>query len=67
MITTPYRNPKRFKDEIEKGIKESLEMGLSFLFVSCTIEEERWHYKDVHRLQGTKQEDHKKLIPNTLD
>jgi hypothetical protein len=27
IITTPYRNPKRFKDEIEKAIKELLEMG----------------------------------------
>lgn len=27
MITTPYRNPKRFKDEIEKAIKELLVMG----------------------------------------
>jgi hypothetical protein len=27
MITTPYRHPKKFKDEIEKSIKELLEMG----------------------------------------
>jgi hypothetical protein len=27
MITTPYRHPKRFKDEIEKPIKELLDMG----------------------------------------
>jgi hypothetical protein len=27
MITTPYMHPKRFKDEIEKAIKEFLEMG----------------------------------------
>jgi hypothetical protein len=27
MITTPYRHPKIFKDEIEKAIKELLEMG----------------------------------------
>jgi len=27
MITTPYRKPKNFKDEIEKAIKELLEMG----------------------------------------
>jgi hypothetical protein len=27
VITTPYRNPKKLKDEIEKGIKELLEMG----------------------------------------
>jgi hypothetical protein len=27
IITTPYRSPKRFKDEIEKSIKELLEMG----------------------------------------
>jgi hypothetical protein len=27
MITTPYRNPKKFKDEIEKAIKELLAMG----------------------------------------
>jgi hypothetical protein len=27
MITTPYRHPWRFKDEIEKAIKELLAMG----------------------------------------
>jgi hypothetical protein len=27
VITTPYRHPKRFKDEIEKAIKELLAMG----------------------------------------
>jgi hypothetical protein len=27
IITTPYNHPKRFKDEIEKAIKELLEMG----------------------------------------
>jgi hypothetical protein len=27
VITTPYRHPKRFKDEIEKTIRELLEMG----------------------------------------
>jgi hypothetical protein len=27
MIRTPYRHPKRLKDEIEKAIKELLEMG----------------------------------------
>jgi hypothetical protein len=27
VITTPYRHLKRLKDEIEKDIKESLEMG----------------------------------------
>jgi hypothetical protein len=27
VITTPYRHPKKFKDEIEKEIKELLEMG----------------------------------------
>jgi hypothetical protein len=27
MITAPYRHPKRFKDEIEKAIKEFLAMG----------------------------------------
>ena len=27
MITTPYRHPKKFKDEIEKEIKEFLDMG----------------------------------------
>jgi hypothetical protein len=27
VITTPYSNPKRFKDKIEKAIKELLEMG----------------------------------------
>ena len=27
MITTPYRHPKAFKDEIEKAIKELLAMG----------------------------------------
>jgi hypothetical protein len=27
MITSPYRHPRRFKDEIEKAIKELLAMG----------------------------------------
>jgi hypothetical protein len=27
VIIAPYRHPKRFKDEIEKGIKEFLAMG----------------------------------------
>ena len=27
VITTPYRHPKKFKDEIEKAIKELLAMG----------------------------------------
>jgi hypothetical protein len=27
VITTPYRHPKRYKDEIEKAIKELLDMG----------------------------------------
>jgi len=27
MITPPYRHPRRFKNEIEKAIKELLEMG----------------------------------------
>jgi hypothetical protein len=27
MITPPYRHPRRFKDEIEKEIKELLAMG----------------------------------------
>jgi hypothetical protein len=27
IITIPYRNPKRFKNEIEKAIKELLAMG----------------------------------------
>ena len=27
MITTPYRHPKKFQDEIEKAIKELLAMG----------------------------------------
>lgn len=27
VITTPYRHPKRFKEEIKKTIKESLDMG----------------------------------------
>jgi hypothetical protein len=27
MITPPYRHPRRFKDEIEKAIKELLAMG----------------------------------------
>jgi hypothetical protein len=27
MITAPYRHPRRFKDEIEKAIKELLAMG----------------------------------------
>jgi hypothetical protein len=27
VIITPYRNPKKYKDEIEKHIKELLDMG----------------------------------------
>jgi hypothetical protein len=27
IITTPYRHPKKYKDEIEKAIKELLDMG----------------------------------------
>jgi hypothetical protein len=27
VITTPYRHPKKYKDEIEKSIKELLDMG----------------------------------------
>lgn len=27
MITTPYRHPHKFKEEIEKTIKELIEMG----------------------------------------
>ena len=27
MITPPYRHPRRFKDEIDKSIKELLAMG----------------------------------------
>jgi hypothetical protein len=27
IITTPYRHPKKYKDEIEKAIKEILDMG----------------------------------------
>jgi hypothetical protein len=27
VVTTPYRHPKKFKDEIEKTIHEILEMG----------------------------------------
>jgi hypothetical protein len=27
VITAPYKHPKRFKDEIEKAIKELLSMG----------------------------------------
>ena len=27
VITTPYKHPKRYKDEIEKTIKELLELG----------------------------------------
>jgi hypothetical protein len=27
VITTPYRHPKKYKDEIEKAIKELLDMG----------------------------------------
>lgn len=27
MVATPYGHPKKFKDEIEKTIKELLEMG----------------------------------------
>jgi hypothetical protein len=27
VITTPYKHPKKYKDEIEKAIKELLDMG----------------------------------------
>jgi hypothetical protein len=27
IITSPYRHPKKYKDEIEKSIKELLDMG----------------------------------------
>ena len=27
MITTPYRNPKAYKDEIERAIQELLDLG----------------------------------------
>ena len=27
VITTPYRHPKKYKDEIEKAMKELLDMG----------------------------------------
>jgi hypothetical protein len=27
MITTPYKHPKKFKEEIEKAIQELLDMG----------------------------------------
>ena len=41
VITTPYRHPKRYKDEIEKTIKELLELGYiclsSCLFASSVV------------------------------
>jgi hypothetical protein len=27
VITTPYKHPRKYKDEIEKAIKELLDMG----------------------------------------
>jgi hypothetical protein len=53
MITPPYRHPRRFKDEIEKEIKELLAMGHINLavvhsFFSCLSSEEGWYHEDVH-------------------
>jgi hypothetical protein len=37
VITTPYRNPKKFKDEIEKAIKGLLDMGhIRTIYISFT-------------------------------
>jgi hypothetical protein len=54
MITMLYRHPKRFKDEIEKAIKELLAMGhirpntSPFCIFSRSGTEEGWHIADVH-------------------
>jgi hypothetical protein len=41
VITTPYRHPKNYKDQIEKAIKELLDMGhirlSSSLFTSLVV------------------------------
>jgi hypothetical protein len=56
VITTPYKHPNKFKDEIEKAIKELLEMGhirpssSTNHFFHSVGEEEGWHHEDVHKL-----------------
>jgi ribosomal protein L31 len=59
VITTPYRHPKMYKVEIEKAIKELLDMGhimpsSSFCIFSSVGQEERWtmlHVEQLHRLR----------------
>jgi hypothetical protein len=54
VITTPYRHPKKYKDKIEKAIKELLNMGHirprqhPFCFFNSAGEKERWHDENVH-------------------
>ena len=54
VITTPYRHPKKYKDEIEKAIKELLDMGhirpssSPFASFSSLGEEEGWNDENVH-------------------
>jgi hypothetical protein len=51
VITTPYRHPKKFKDEIEKAIHKLLEMGhIRASSSSSTGKEEGCHDEDVHQL-----------------
>jgi hypothetical protein len=59
MITPPYRHPRRFKDEIEKEIKELLAMGHIRPSISpFTSSVVLVLKKDVHRLLGFEQENH---------
>jgi hypothetical protein len=53
VIISPYHPPRRFKDDIEREIKELLEMGHikpnSSPFSSLVVLE-GWYYEDVYRL-----------------
>jgi hypothetical protein len=54
VITTPYRHPNKYKDEIEKAIKELLDMGhirpstSPFAYSVVLVKKIKWHYEDVH-------------------
>jgi hypothetical protein len=72
MITSPYRHPRRFKDEIEKAIKELLAMGhirpsiSPFASSVGFSSEEGWYDEDVRRLPGLEQENHQEPISYPL-
>jgi hypothetical protein len=71
VITAPYRHPKKFKDEIEKAIKELLAMGhirpsmSPFASSVSPGTEEGWHVTDVHRLQSAQQENDQESLPHS--